>query len=132
MNQPDECWDAIKQVVNETNVSHFTITKHILIYSIIFVFLQAKLHIVPDFNDYKFPHNPDLQIKSKVQHLNASLAIQLAYNWLKKNHKNRLNGLVPKHRESQMIIDGSKEVVEGLEKCIWPGRCQVLELGNKM
>lgn len=108
--QPDECLEVIRNRVNEKN---------------------AKLFIAPNFNDYKWKKLPKLQIDNEVQQMNASLAIQLAYDWLKRNKIQNLNGLTSKMNLNGITLDVCDEVINGLENCFWPGRCQLIEIRNK-
>lgn len=83
---------------------------------------QATVHIVPSFEHYKFPDETRFrQIASNpTKQLNASLAIQLCYDWMRKNpHKITDQNLLSR-------IDGPtlpSVIVDGLVNCYWPGRC---------
>lgn len=87
--------------------------------------MQATVHTVPAFDYYKFPDETQfLRIASNpMVKLNASLAIQLSYDWIRKNPLkitdqnllSRINGpTLP------------SVIVDGLMNCYWPGRCQAL------
>uniref|UniRef100_W8C8T9 Folylpolyglutamate synthase n=1 Tax=Ceratitis capitata TaxID=7213 RepID=W8C8T9_CERCA len=82
--------------------------------------LSATLHIVPDYQKYcGAPEHEDLLYNlNEVIRLNGSLAIQLAYDWLRKNGYTQYKGM-----ESTKLTN---EVLVGLQQCNWPGRCQVL------
>lgn len=62
---------------------------------------------------------------------NSSLALQLSYDWIRKNHHKIENKLLYEHLKS---LDGGitlkKEIAEGLVNCYWPGRCQILQYRN--
>lgn len=83
---------------------------------------KANVFIVPELEMYKSKRPPKLDIDSNVQQLNASLAIQLSYDWLKENKY---------LKESHSCLDISDEVLNGLEDCFWPGRCQLIVYDNK-
>lgn len=101
VKQDKECMEMIQKRTDEKN---------------------AKLIIVPELESYKSKRPPKLDIDSKVQKLNASLAIQLSYDWLKKNKY---------MKESQSCMEISDQVLNGLEDCFWPGRCQLIVYDNK-
>lgn len=75
---------------------------------------------------------PKLQINNKVQHINASLAIQLSYDWLKRTNKNQLltecSHILT--NKSGIILKTCDNVRKGLENCYWPGRCQLIKFHN--
>lgn len=75
-------------------------------------------------------------IVNSVQQMNASLAIQLSYDWLKKSKHPTTNiafteylRLMPP--DAEMCVDAPEEVVSGLEQCIWNGRFQIVKHQNK-
>uniref|UniRef100_A0A0K8V0H4 Folylpolyglutamate synthase n=2 Tax=Bactrocera latifrons TaxID=174628 RepID=A0A0K8V0H4_BACLA len=94
-----ECLDVIKKRVAEHN---------------------ATLHIVPEYAEYfRTPENAELLSSlNEVIRLNGSLAIQLAYDWLRKNGYERYKQIE--------LTQLTKEVEKGLQQCNWPGRCQIL------
>lgn len=86
---------------------------------------QATVHTVPALEHYKFPVNSQFaQITSHpTKKLNASLAIQLCYDWIRKNPQ--------KITDPDLLsrIDGStlpSVIIDGLVNCYWPGRCHAL------
>lgn len=100
-----------------------------------FVFiLQANLKFVPDFCEYKYNDDKVLaEISAHPTKLrNASLAIQLSYDWIRRNS----------HKLSAEVIDESlvkangnelnlsPKIVEAIINCQWPGRCQTLRWRN--
>lgn len=94
--------------------------------------MQATVHTVPPFDYYQFLDETQFrQIASNpTVKLNASLAIQLSYDWIRKNPL--------KIRDQNLLsrIDGPtlpSVIVDGLINCYWAGRCQALvHLGNKI
>ncbi|XP_030379644.1 putative folylpolyglutamate synthase [Scaptodrosophila lebanonensis] len=84
---------------------------------------QATVHEVPAFEQY-FKHNlyedywPTF---NEVIRLNGSLAIQLAYDWLRQT-PSTLHRRYPIN-EPRMC----DEVFLGLRNCHWPGRCQLVQ-----
>ncbi|XP_017485469.1 PREDICTED: putative folylpolyglutamate synthase isoform X2 [Rhagoletis zephyria] len=99
----EECLDVIKARAKERN---------------------ANLHIVPEYEEYF--HKPEIEALlsnlNEVIRLNGSLAIQLAYDWLRKNGYSRY-----KQVESTEL---TSEVERGLQQCNWPGRCEILNIEN--
>ncbi|KOX79374.1 Folylpolyglutamate synthase, mitochondrial [Melipona quadrifasciata] len=96
---------------------------------------NCKLRIIPSFDDYKWENvSPILQITNKVQQQNASLAIQMATEWiLSKANKvpnvlrNSINNAVcKKYEENTEIIVSMDKIAVGLASCKWPGRMQIL------
>lgn len=67
--------------------------------------------------------------------MNASLAIQLAYDWLKKSKHSTTNIAFAEYLramppDADMCLDVPEEVVKGLEQCIWNGRFQIVKHHN--
>lgn len=96
---------------------------------------QAQLHKVPYFNEYLWNRSVNLSINHEIQKINASLAIQLAYDWIKLNFpflpssvQNKTKFLENFQRGNTLTV--CDEVIFGLENCKWLGRCQYLELNN--
>lgn len=87
--------------------------------------MQATVYTVPAFEHYKFSDESQLhQIASNpTKKLNVPLAIQLCYDWIRKNPQK----ITDKNLLS--LIDGTtlpSVIIDGLVKCDWPGRCHVL------
>lgn len=57
---------------------------------------------------------------------NSSLAIQLSYDWIRKNSDKMKNKSIHEHLKSSDGLMIPKEIVEGLLNCYWPGRCQTI------
>lgn len=95
--------------------------------------LQAKLQWVPDFSAYDWRNSSPLTNPSPAHRLNGSLAIQLAYDWMKNNPSKIPNSKITKElaRSSDMCLTIFDEVREGFEQCHWPGRFQVVRMGSK-
>lgn len=88
---------------------------------------NATVHVVPEFNEYIWTRRPnvDLLKEIKVQQLNTSLAIQLALNWIHHNVERE------SRNKYEVIRKVTERVVLGIERCFWPGRCQLLQYRNK-
>lgn len=89
--------------------------------------------MVPNFSDYKY-HDEKLLNKialNPTKLRNTSLAIQLSYDWIRKNPEKIANKSICKHLNSS---DGGltlpKEIADALLNCYWPGRCQILIYRN--
>ena len=105
--------------------------------------LNIPLCLAPTINEIKDSNsnNIELGLKGDVQFINSSLAIQIAkywidkynnnslnkFKWVQDNHINKLNDSIPILNE--IIIDNYFK--NGLEKCFWPGRNQIIESDNK-
>lgn len=77
------------------------------------------LHVIPPFDEYMWENlSPILKIANKVQQQNASLAIQMATQWIisKANKNDESN------RESVSM----DKIAIGLSSCKWPARMQIL------
>ena len=99
--------------------------------------MAPKINEIKDIN----LNNIELGLKGDVQLINSSLAIQIAkywidkynnnslnkFKWVQDNHINKLNDSIPILNE--IIIDNYFK--NGLEKCFWPGRNQIIESDNK-
>lgn len=93
---------------------------------------QAKMFVVPDMEEYIGETNEHfLQSLNPVTVLNGSLAIQLAYDWLRNNRNLRQSQNydleVPREHNCAFL---SKEASDGLRNCRWPGRCQIVRYLN--
>ncbi|XP_067636246.1 folylpolyglutamate synthase, mitochondrial isoform X2 [Eurosta solidaginis] len=98
-----ECLDVIKERAKERN---------------------ASLHIVPEYKQYiDKPETEELLSNlNEVIKLNGSLAIQLAYDWLRKNGFTSYKQIKPTELTSEVEI--------ALKLCRWPGRCEILSVEN--
>lgn len=90
--------------------------------------------MAPDFNQYKWPttlHSPVLN-SNKIQRLNASLAIQLSYDFLKQHSIKIQNQTFSNilNKTQGMCLDIPTEVINGLEQCEWNGRFQIIQVKN--
>lgn len=67
-----------------------------------------------------------------MQKLNASLALQLTNLWLNKtvNNNHQTSTLITKEGTFADAFPLNKNYLNGLSKCSWPGRCQVLRKNN--
>lgn len=75
-------------------------------------------------------------IANSTQQMNASLAIQLSYDWLRKcKHLTNNPAFIKILRSSkytdEMCLNVPEQVIIGLEECVWDGRFQIISLGNK-
>lgn len=107
---------------------------------------RCHLYCVPSLHLYNTNDTfVKLGIPGKVQMENASLAIQLAHFWIKKNDPLRFPqvewGVTPRedvwnfsYAETERILARPfplpVETIKGLSKCHWAGRCQLLEQQN--
>lgn len=75
---------------------------------------------MPEYREYFRTHEnaEPLSNLNEVIRLNGSLAIQLSYDWLRKNGYAQYKQIMPTALTS--------EVEKGLQQCNWPGRCQIL------
>lgn len=105
----------------------------------------AKLCWVPAWTEYRWPAGVDcaaLQAKPSYR-LNGSLALQLSYDWMRRNvDRVRLGSheLVTflKHAsherdgetDAQMALEVFEEVALGMLQCRWAGRFQQTQYGN--
>lgn len=99
------------------------------------IFLQAQIFAVPNFNEYPWQRPVTLSIDHDIQKINASLAIQLAYDWIKINRSNLPSNVMSRVKFLDNEFRGNTtkvcdEVISGLENCKWLGRCQFLECDN--
>lgn len=93
---------------------------------------QAKIYLVPPIDSYF--HESQKQVLdhfNPVTILNGSLAIQLAYDWLRHNAKYSLiENHDPKMPRKPNCTYLSEAAIMGLVNCSWPGRCQVINYLN--
>ncbi|XP_031625773.1 folylpolyglutamate synthase, mitochondrial [Contarinia nasturtii] len=93
---------------------------------------NANLRFIPDFMEYKY-HDANVfnDIATNPTKLrNASLAIQLSYDWIRKNPHKLTNKSICEHVDSSDNLTLPVEVMEALVNCYWPGRCQTLIYRN--
>lgn len=86
------------------------------------------MQLVPDFTFYKCDNKSALaEIAANPTKLrNSSLAIQLCYDWIRKNTDKVSNKSIYEQLKNG---DGSSlppEITDALLQCYWPGRCQVV------
>lgn len=84
--------------------------------------MEAKLHLVPDFDSYKWKRKPNLNANNLAIKLNTSLAIQISLNWISQTRPELLS------KNDERL---SEVVSQGVESCFWPGRCHQVRKGNK-
>uniref|UniRef100_A0A336KWZ9 Folylpolyglutamate synthase n=1 Tax=Culicoides sonorensis TaxID=179676 RepID=A0A336KWZ9_CULSO len=108
VKQPNGCIDVIKRRAQEKS---------------------AKLFVVPDYDDYLWTREPNVEsLKDiKAQQLNTSLAIQLAMNWMHHNLEIGMGNGNILQEDYKIVTKIPEKVVQGIEKCFWPGRCQLLQ-----
>lgn len=87
--------------------------------------MQATVRAVPTLDDYKFPGEMEYrQIASNpTKKLNTPLAIELCYDWIRKNPQKIIDKKLLCDIEEPML---PAVIVDGLRNCNWPGRCQVV------
>ncbi|KAJ6634969.1 Folylpolyglutamate synthase, mitochondrial, partial [Pseudolycoriella hygida] len=111
--QPDECIETIQSRCASRN---------------------ATLHIIPPFKDYNWPNTAITKSTfNDVQQLNASLAIQLSWNWLKHNPQMIKNPILIDLLEEnpKQLLNLTNEFITGINNFSWPGRFQTLQRNNQ-
>ena len=100
-----ECWEVIQKRAKE---------KH------------AQLYKVPEFEEYFREPNLEAlkQHLNNVVILNGSLALQLAYDWLRQNR----NGFHKDYEVNKSRL--TQQAIKGIVNCSWPGRCQRVQFFN--
>uniref|UniRef100_A0A182ICV0 tetrahydrofolate synthase n=1 Tax=Anopheles arabiensis TaxID=7173 RepID=A0A182ICV0_ANOAR len=98
--QPSECMEIIKEECRK---------------------LKANLFVVPsELKAYQWAKKPELINEScdilDILELNTSLAIQIATNWMNKN--------ISEISQENITSIVTKQTVEGIDRCFWPGRLQ--------
>lgn len=100
--------------------------------------LQCPLTVVPDYKTYTFPNTDKIHLPVDLEayQTNASLAIQLAHAWMRiTKPTHRKNGVKKLLNNTQNGISAvlepvvkcvTKETMEGLTSCKWPGRYHVV------
>ncbi|XP_058462950.1 folylpolyglutamate synthase, mitochondrial [Malaya genurostris] len=83
---------------------------------------RANLHIVPDYDSYKWHRRPYLNTNSMATKMNTSLAIQIALSWIKNTRPELVS-------RNQIIL--SDKFSQGIESNFWPGRCHKIRKHNK-
>ncbi|OQR76455.1 folylpolyglutamate synthase [Tropilaelaps mercedesae] len=107
---------------------------------------RCHLYTVPSLPLYDTGGRPvQLGIPGRAQQQNASLAVQLAHFWIKKNDPYRFpqiewgvalrdDVLTFAYGDANIILARpfalNPETIQGLESCRWPGRCQFLDRGS--
>lgn len=91
---------------------------------------NAKIIQVPGISEYYWPKGVNIEKFNKMAHLNGSLAIQLAYDWLRESYMKNLDGLSVEPKLHDITLTISERVVKAFENCIWPGRCQTMNFHN--
>lgn len=89
----------------------------------------ANFWRVPEYVEYQWPRTITVDILDvEAQRRNVSLAIQLACNWM---HHYLDNTNCEKNQKFEPIIKLTENIVRGIERCFWPGRCQYVKYYNK-
>lgn len=92
------------------------------------------MKFVPDFDEYKYEDGKVLAEISKnpTKLRNASLAIQLSYDWIRRNSHKLENKMIDecltKASNNDLILP--PKFAEALINCHWPGRCQTVHWKN--
>lgn len=86
------------------------------------------MKFIPDFSEYQCDDEQSLNkiISNPTKLRNASLAIQLSYDWIRKNPHKLGNQSVYEYLRDSDGLELPSEVVEALVTCYWPGRCQTV------
>ncbi|CAH1786523.1 unnamed protein product [Owenia fusiformis] len=101
---------------------------------------QSSLSVAPKLEMYDWQGlTPELGIPGELQHLNASLALQLSHNWMANHNKNK-SDLIENDTQNEMELSTSKDevaiapafsitpsVADALKSCFWPGRNQTIK-----
>jgi len=110
VQQPNECMEPIRKRCAERN---------------------AKLHIIPSFTDYRRSNRSTMECTyNNVQQLNASMAIQLSWNWLRQNCEKIKNPKIFQllhNNSTEQLLDIPSEFITGLKNYSWPGRFQIIQ-----
>ena len=88
---------------------------------------------MPPLTDYKI-NDPEALAKifgHPTTRLNASLSIQLCYDWIKRNPERVLADVVASIQSADGGLTLHDDIVAGIVGLTWPGRCQIMQLGNK-
>lgn len=92
------------------------------------------MKFVPNFCEYKYSDGNALaEISINPTKLrNASLAIQLSYDWIKRNSHKLKTETIDEclNRTNVNDLNLSPKIVEALINCNWLGRCQTLHWKN--
>lgn len=93
--------------------------------------VNAPFFLVPSWSEYSKGKSVNFGIKGDAQKINASLAIQMVNFWLTKM---RTNNYQYKINDDQYQLDsislGNDNFILGLNKTIWHGRCQTIQIGS--
>lgn len=110
--------------------------------------LNVPLCLAPTITNYKDINSNDIELglKGDVQYLNSSLAIQIAKYWIEKRENNILDKYKWVEANTAEILSINDYPIlnipilkslkinnnfkNGLEKCFWPGRNQIIESNN--
>lgn len=132
-HQHDDCVEVLQERAREKNVSHVSCLIDCTngnIQSAI-IRAQANLQFIPELSAYKFDDQDAVAkiARNPTKLRNSSLAIQLSYDWIRKNpHK------VPKsiceYANASDSLTLPAEVSDALLNCFWAGRCQILRYKN--
>lgn len=90
---------------------------------------QANLKFVPEFIDYKYDDEQVFAeiVRNPTKRLNASLAIQLCYDWIRRNeHKVSDKSILEQLKVDQSGLKLHKKIIAAISGYNWPGRCQKL------
>lgn len=92
------------------------------------------MKFVPDFCEYKYSdENALAEISASPTKLrNASLAIQLSHDWIRRNSHKLAAEIIDECsiETNRNELNLAPKIVEALIDCHWPGRCQTLHWGN--
>ncbi|KAG8228631.1 hypothetical protein J437_LFUL008282 [Ladona fulva] len=96
---------------------------------------EVLLKVCPPLSSYSFNGHSltkALNLRSKVQEVNASLALQLANEWICwAQNSDICDHNVPKYGISMaQPFEVNTYMFSGIKKCSWPGRLQILHLPN--
>lgn len=90
--------------------------------------MQANFKFIPAFSVYKCNDETVLAAiaSNPTKFRNSSLAIQLSYDWIRKNPHKLKSKSIFEYLNKTDGLTLPTEVTEALVKCYWPGRCQTI------
>ncbi|XP_069022358.1 folylpolyglutamate synthase, mitochondrial-like [Embiotoca jacksoni] len=92
--------------------------------------IGCPLLVCPDLQRYEAAVGPvSLGLAGKHQRLNASLALQLSFSWLRR-HEAEARGDVRTLNSEADAFQPSKAMLRGLQQTQWSGRSQTLRRGS--
>lgn len=112
-------------------IDYISIVKRIRFF-LIFSCIQANLKFVPNLSKYDFNDEETITkiISNPTKLRNSSLAIQLSYDWIRKNPQKLRDKSMYEYLIQSDGLKIPREIKEALVNCDWPGRCQTVRYKN--